>query len=1087
MTKSKLVIRSFFFYWRAHLGVVLGAMLAAAVLTGALLVGDSVDYSLRKFALLRLGNTHHALFSHDQFFAHDLARRLAENTDAKYAGALRLRGMAIHQPLGGAEKSQVNRVNVIGIDSDFWQFSKEGALELAGDEVAINEKLASALGVDVGDDISVRVANPGIMSRDAPLSSRAEEQMTRALFTVKEVLSDSQLGRFNLTVEQVVPYNAFVNLEWLQDRVDLAGRVNLIIASDGVSESALSEAVAGAWKTEDVGLIVRRTKSGILQIEHEGVFLDQESSRAALSLPFSHGTLTYLVNSISSEKGSTPYSFMVAGPVPEDMANDEIVINRWLADQLDAGVGETLTVTYPELLASNNFAEKTRSFKVHSIREMEDVAGELDLMPTFPGLSDVESCADWNVGMPMDEAMLADEANEEYWNDFGQTPKAFVTLESGQEMWGNRFGNLTSVRFDGNGSDEDLISAGLVKAIDPAKVGLAFQPVREQALAAVSQAMNFGQLFLGMSFFLIVSALMLTGLLFVFGLQKRAPEIGTLLALGYKTSQIRFLVLCEAGLTALVGAVAGSFIGTLYTRFLIFGLSQYWQGAVASSVIEYHAKPGTFAVGASLSLLFSLFAMMIAVWRLSKLSARELLGTDLTQTVSRGHTGRSQRMCVALSSLGLIMSLLIVVYAIVAKPAEVAPTFFGAGSLILASGLGFCLYAFGRLDSSSTLKSPTLFRMSLQNVARRRGRSLTIVGLLACGCFMVFSVSSMQEDISAHADRRESGTGGFELFAETTVPLVDDFIEDFSEAGADAVALKVRDGDDASCLNLSRAQSPRLLGVNVDDLKSREAFIPAGEETWELLNLDLPDGTVPALVGDSNTAMWNLQKKTGVDNGDELLYLDGRGNEVKLKLVGRLPMRLSVFQGSVLVSDESFSKLYPSEDGYRMFLIDTEPSEMEGVISALTSKFERFGIGVTTSVQRLEEFYAVERTYLLMFLVLGLLGVMLGTVGMGVVTLRNTLERRGELAMLRALGYGGKTIRRMLYTEHGLLLIAGIVVGGLSSALSMAPAVLYSLSPVSFSGQILLLVLVAAACTLCMVVALLAGLSKNILTALRNE
>ena len=68
-------------YWRTHTGVSCGVLLASAILTGALLVGDSVDYSLRETALARLGGIEHAidlpnrfvapnngLFKNDQFY-----------------------------------------------------------------------------------------------------------------------------------------------------------------------------------------------------------------------------------------------------------------------------------------------------------------------------------------------------------------------------------------------------------------------------------------------------------------------------------------------------------------------------------------------------------------------------------------------------------------------------------------------------------------------------------------------------------------------------------------------------------------------------------------------------------------------------------------------------------------------------------------------------------------------------------------------------------------------------------------------------------------------------------------------------------
>ena len=57
--------------------------------------------------------------------------------------------------------------------------------------------------------------------------------------------------------------------------------------------------------------------------------------------------------------------------------------------------------------------------------------------------------------------------------------------------------------------------------------------------------MDFGLLFLGFSLFLIAAALVLVGLLVRLGLDRRASEIGLLLATGYRTRTVRRLLLAE--------------------------------------------------------------------------------------------------------------------------------------------------------------------------------------------------------------------------------------------------------------------------------------------------------------------------------------------------------------------------------------------------------------------------------------------------------------------------------------------------------------------------------------------------------------
>jgi len=103
---------------------------------------------------------------------------------------------------------------------------------------------------------------------------------------------------------------------------------------------------------------------------------------------------------------------------------------------------------------------------------------------------------------------------------------------------------------------------------------------------------------------------------------------------------------------------------------------------------------------------------------------------------------------------------------------------------------------------------------------------------------------------SCFARSSGSGTGGFAFFGESTLPISNDL---------GGVRLRVRDGDDASCLNLNRAQSPRLLGVDPNAMSARKAFL-AKEDVWQLLKQELPNGAVPALTGDADTLMWGLEK-----------------------------------------------------------------------------------------------------------------------------------------------------------------------------------------------------------------------------------
>jgi hypothetical protein len=268
------------------------------------------------------------------------------------------------------------------------------------------------------------------------------------------------------------------------------------------------------------------------------------------------------------------------------------------------------------------------------------------------------------------------------------------------------------------------------------------------------------------------------------------------------------------------------------------------------------------------------------------------------------------------------------------------------------------------------------------------------------------------------------------------------------------VPLRVREGDDASCLNLNRAQQPRLLGVPTEQLATRGAFTfarviesAAPENPWRLLEeyrLQAPGpsggqtvdaGRVIPAIGDLNSILWAMGRKVG----DELSYTDDRGREVRVRIVGAVAN--SILQGSLLIDENAFVELFPSEVGYRMFLVDAPSNEVERVSGELARALSDVGLELTEATRRLAQFNAVQNTYLSTFQVLGGLGLVLGSVGLGVVLLRNVFERRGELALLLAVGYRPVGVRRMVLGEHGLLLVLGLALGVGAAAVAVAPAI----------------------------------------------
>jgi len=304
-------------------------------------------------------------------------------------------------------------------------------------------------------------------------------------------------------------------------------------------------------------------------------------------------------------------------------------------------------------------------------------------------------------------------------------------------------------------------------------------------------------------------------------------------------------------------------------------------------------------------------------------------------------------------------------------------------------------------------------------------------------------------------------------------------------AGISFVPLRVREGDEASCLNLNRAQTPRLLGVRPERLAGRFMFSAAAKgldvrKAWELLKTGARGDEVAA-IGDANSIQWALGKKLG----DTLDYTDEQGHPFKLRLVAAVAN--SILQGNLLIDEADFLKRFPGESGYRMFLIDAPTNKVAQVSATLSRALENVGLELTPSLQRLNAFNAVQNTYLGTFQVLGGLGLFIGSAGLGVVVLRNALERRGELALLAAVGFRRRSLQWLILSEHGALLALGLAIGIVSAAIAVLPAVLLPGSQLPYASLTLTLVAVLLNGAFWTWGATRYALRGNLLDALRNE
>jgi ABC-type antimicrobial peptide transport system permease subunit len=811
-------------------------------------------------------------------------------------------------------------------------------------------------------------------------------------------------------------------------------------------------------------------------------------------------TLVYLANTIAVGDKQLPYSVVAAldpaqgpplGPfLPSgvgQLADDQVVLADWKESPLRGSKpGERVTLTYFPPEHQGDRSERTAAFRLAGFVPLEGPAADAELTPEFPGITDKLSLDQWDPPYPFDKARIKQRVtkrDEDYWRQYRTTPKAYVTLAAGQRLWASRFGNLTSVRLAAPAGTSLTDSArafekSLLAHLDPVKGGFVFDPVKQDALAASGGGTDFAQLFLGFSFFLIAAALLLVGLLFRLNLDRRASEVGLLFAEGYRRRTVRWLLLSEGGALAAVGSVLGACLALGYAALLLRLLAALWPGGALRSFLRPHFQDPSTALGlvfgAAGALLVSVLTVAWVVRALGKVPPRALLAG---QTTAEGESGLARRSrwgwwVAGLSAVGAAALLASARY--VADHEMQALTFFGSGTLLLVAFLA-ALWVWMRGSRHGTVEGHGLgsvARLGVRNAARHPARSLLTAGLLASAAFVVVAVDAFRRQADAAGDAPNSPGGGFAFVAESDLPLYrnpagpegrQDLIESLlprwrDELGGDnakaeqrgretaellaqtkVVMFRLRAGDDASCLNLYQPRRPRVLGVPAA-LIERGGFVFASTlkpqddaekpDPWRLLQRE--GGPTPAF-GEKNTVEWIL--KSG--QGKEYAVPDADGRERPLLIAGLL--QDSVFQSSLLVSEENFLRLYPGHEGYNFFLIAPPPGREEEVRRLLERGLADRGFEATPTATRLESYLAVENTYLSTFQALGGLGLVLGSLGLAVVLLRGVWERRGELALLRALGYRRATLGWLVLAENGFLLVLGLLMGTAAALVAVAP------------------------------------------------
>jgi len=1002
---KSLIAHSRKHYRRFYRLVTIAVILMMAVLTGSLLLGDSVRGTLVQRVSERLGKTETIITSGTGF----MSETLLQHPSMKQAqGCLLMDGFV-------SVDEKLLPVYVWGIDTD----------SLAADEVMINEPLYSHLSSHPShlSTLILHLPSQNLVPSGSLFVSKSYATQMRVHVTGVKSVEDG--GNLLLKNEQTLPLNVFINRQQLAEKMEMEGKINLILSDDFIEE----EQLAACWTPEHSGI---HLTDSILT--YDGVFIPNNIVEKLSTLNPQPSTiyLSYFVNNLVAGADTVPYSFVTAINEwqGEPLNCRDMILSDYAAERLHVREGDSIRMDYFITKQLKNLDTRGQTLRVKRIVPLAAFREDSLLMTDFPGLTRVENCTDWDSDLPIDMNRVHKE-DEDYWHTYRQTPKAVVSYEAVKSDWSNAFGSATALRFSPHTSHLSPHTSNLTphtshltphpSHLSPHDADVRLYHPRAQGLKGANEGVDFASLFLSLGFFIILSAILLMKNPLVEMFTLRQDEIQLYRQLGFKDKDIRKGLFREAFSVMLLASPWGVVAGLLYSCLTLWLLGNVWSGATHTEGFALHIQPLTLLIGIVVGLLICALTLWIVVW-----NALTPHPSHLTPHPSHlsPHTSHLIPLTSLLITIVLIATNFLYFHNMV--------LFIVCGLLWILTGGLFLRVEVNRQSTTSISAILNRTRLMWLSIRASLKQHLLAYWTLSLGVFTVFAVGLNRPDFS----QAVQATGGYQFYVDSRVPIQYDLnnpavrkklsLNELPDSTQFLSFLR-HTQDEASCLNLNQVSTPTVLGV---DLKEMEPF-GLTPHSSHLTPHTSPLTPQPShLYIDEEALAWSLMKSVG----DTLIYQNERGEEVPVVIAGTYPT--GIFHGNAIMSSEDFRRLWPKESGVEVLLMKS--SHPEEAADLLAIAMNEYGLHIQTVEERIKMFFEVTETYLIIFLTLGGLGLLLGIFSLMIIVRKNLAAQAVTIRQYRAMGFSEPLIRQLLLHENLLVPLYAICVGAIGSVISIS-------------------------------------------------
>ncbi len=112
--------------------------------------------------------------------------------------------------------------------------------------------------------------------------------------------------------------------------------------------------------------------------------------------------------------------------------------------------------------------------------------------------------------------------------------------------------------------------------------------------------------------------------------------------------------------------------------------------------------------------------------------------------------------------------------------------------------------------------------------------------------------------------------------------------------------------------------------------------------------------------------------------------------------------------------------------------------------------------------------------------------MILGVAGIGLILIRNFNNRRRDLGLLLAEGFSIKSIRKLLFNEHLLILNAGIITGMVSAIVATRPS-LENIGGLPVKMILIMILLIFATGISALLISVRSVKSESLMSRIRRE